>query len=300
MQVERTLTGHTAAVLAVRFNSTGEYCLSGANDNTVRLWSPARGVCIKTYTGEFNQDVFDLQVTPDNTKIVTGGSNKAAYVWDVLTAKVLAKFTGHAAPIRSVSWNPTGVLAFSGSEDATMRVWDVRSKDTRPVQTCSQFKDSVTSIRVSGELIVAGAFDGIIRTFDVRQGAVICDNLKEPVHRIGLAHNKPMTVSSHTDSVIRLTDRSTGALINTYSGRHISVEYAVDVCLTCDDAAVVCGSEDNLVVAYDVAEGVSKTGRGHTSAVTAVDSHPTQPTLVLSGSFDSSIKLWRVTTEAQC
>lgn len=294
MQVERTLTGHTAAVLVVRFNGSGEYCLSGSADSTVRLWSPTRGVCIKVYSGEPNQGVYDLQVTNDNSKFVTGSSNKTAYYWDVLSARVTAKFAGHAAPIRCVAISPAGDLIFSGSEDATMRIWDVRSRDSKTVQVCSQFKDSVTSIKIQGEQIVTGAFDGYIRTFDIRQASVICDNLKEPVHKLSLTHSRSRTISSHTDSVLRLTDRITGELLNTYSGRHTSSEYAVDVCLTCDDQTVISGSEDGLVVAYDVKEGVARVGRGHSSVVSAVDSHPVHDDLCVSGSFDSSLKVWRL------
>ena len=72
------LAGHEGAVLAVRFNASGTYCLScgkvlarwafasrvslscsGAlsdtlcqtQDRTLRLWNPHKGTAIKTYTG---------------------------------------------------------------------------------------------------------------------------------------------------------------------------------------------------------------------------------------------------------
>lgn len=45
------LAGHEGAVLAVRFNRAGTYCLSCGKDRTVRLWNPHRGVAVKTYTG---------------------------------------------------------------------------------------------------------------------------------------------------------------------------------------------------------------------------------------------------------
>lgn len=62
------LYGHEGPVLCVRFNTGGNYCLSGGKvreqcaqctrhlvvitqDRTVRLWNPFRGTHIKTYTG---------------------------------------------------------------------------------------------------------------------------------------------------------------------------------------------------------------------------------------------------------
>jgi mitogen-activated protein kinase organizer 1 len=45
------LQGHEGAVLNVRYNGSGAYALSCGKDRTLRLWSVARGVLIKTYTG---------------------------------------------------------------------------------------------------------------------------------------------------------------------------------------------------------------------------------------------------------
>jgi mitogen-activated protein kinase organizer 1 len=45
------LAGHEGAVLNVRYNCSGAYALSCGKDRTLRLWSPAKGALIKTYTG---------------------------------------------------------------------------------------------------------------------------------------------------------------------------------------------------------------------------------------------------------
>ena len=45
----QTLSGHEGAVLAVRFNRDGNYCLSCGKDRTVRLWNPHTGALVKTY-----------------------------------------------------------------------------------------------------------------------------------------------------------------------------------------------------------------------------------------------------------
>eukprot|EP01018_Ginkgo_biloba_P018608 Gb_17554 [translate_table: standard] len=56
------LRGHEGAVLAVRFNGDGNYCLSCGKDRTVRLWNPHRGIHIKTYKAHA-RDVRDVHVT---------------------------------------------------------------------------------------------------------------------------------------------------------------------------------------------------------------------------------------------
>lgn len=56
------LRGHEGAVLAVRFNHDGKYCLSCGKDRTLRLWNPHNGLHIKTYSGHA-RDVRDVAVS---------------------------------------------------------------------------------------------------------------------------------------------------------------------------------------------------------------------------------------------
>jgi mitogen-activated protein kinase organizer 1 len=57
------LRGHEGAVLAARFNTDGNYCLSCGKDRTIRLWNPHRGIHIKTYKSH-GREVRDVHVTP--------------------------------------------------------------------------------------------------------------------------------------------------------------------------------------------------------------------------------------------
>lgn len=63
------LRGHEGAVLAARFNSNGEYCLSCGKDRTIRLWNPHRGLHIKTYKSH-GREVRDVHVTPYDPNFV--------------------------------------------------------------------------------------------------------------------------------------------------------------------------------------------------------------------------------------
>ena len=45
----RTLKSHQGAVHVVKYNSNGQYCLSGGQDRIITLWNPNSGAKIKTY-----------------------------------------------------------------------------------------------------------------------------------------------------------------------------------------------------------------------------------------------------------
>jgi mitogen-activated protein kinase organizer 1 len=46
-----TLKGHEGAVLSVRFNYDGKYCLTTGKDRSIKLWNPHKGLGIKSYLG---------------------------------------------------------------------------------------------------------------------------------------------------------------------------------------------------------------------------------------------------------
>ncbi|GKF06305.1 WD repeat domain-containing protein 83, partial [Tanacetum coccineum] len=61
-QEVNVLKGHEGAVLTARFNSDGNYCLTGGKDRTIRLWNPHRGIHVKTYKAHA-REVRDVHVT---------------------------------------------------------------------------------------------------------------------------------------------------------------------------------------------------------------------------------------------
>jgi hypothetical protein len=65
-------------------------------------------------------------------------------------------------------------------------IWDNRSKSIDPVQSIVAWKDSVTSLVVSGHKITGGSVDGTVATLDIRAGRLKRDELGHPVGRCRL------------------------------------------------------------------------------------------------------------------
>jgi len=62
---------------------------------------------------------------PDGSRIIAGGSDLWLREFDVCSGSVLRTFKGHHGPVRCVRYHPTGDTVASGSEDATIRIWDL-------------------------------------------------------------------------------------------------------------------------------------------------------------------------------
>lgn len=58
--------------------------------------------------------------------------------------------------MNAVAFNDESSVLISGSLDATVRLWDIRSSNFQPIQVIEDFKDSVMSVDVQGVEIVTG------------------------------------------------------------------------------------------------------------------------------------------------
>ncbi|CAI9109119.1 OLC1v1008876C1 [Oldenlandia corymbosa var. corymbosa] len=285
------LKGHEGAVLAARFNSNGEYCLSCGKDRTIRLWNPHRGIPIKTYKSH-GREVRDVHVSPDNSKIISCGGDRQIFYWDVASGRVIRKFRGHDSEVNAVKFNEYASAVVSAGYDRSVRAWDCRSQSTEPIQIISTFSDSVMSVCLTKTEIIAGSVDGTVRTFDIRMGREISDNLWQPVNCISLSNDGNCILASCLDSGIRLLDRSSGEVLQEYRG-HICKAFKMDCCLTNTDAHVTGGSEDGLIYFWDLVDAsVVSSFRAHSSVVTSVSYHPKDSCMITS-SVDGTIKVWK-------
>ncbi|KAH9549693.1 hypothetical protein CY35_10G032500 [Sphagnum magellanicum] len=285
------LRGHEGAVLAVRFNHDGKYCLSCGKDRTLRLWNPHNGLHIKTYSGHA-RDVRDVAVSSDNAKLSSCGGDRQLFYWDVTTGRIIRKFRGHDSEINSVKFNEFAAAIISGGYDRSVRAWDCRSHSMEPIQIIDTFGDSVTSVAVTKTEIIAGCVDGTVRTFDIRNGREVVDELGQAVNSVALSNDENCVLASCLDSTIRLLDRASGELLQEYKG-HDNKSYKMDSCLTNSDAHVVSGSEDGNVIFWDLVDGsIVASFKAHPSVVTSVSYHPSESRM-LTASVDSTVRVWK-------
>lgn len=66
-------------------------------------------------------------------------------------------------------------MVFTGSYDATVRLWDTKSSSTKPIQVFEEARDSVMSVAVREHEVFAGGVDGRVRVYDLRMGLVYVD-----------------------------------------------------------------------------------------------------------------------------
>lgn len=88
--------------------------------------SAARPVTTSSKEKEHTQTpaMYAVAWSPDRRRIVTGGHDSVARVWNLMNGVISLTYRGHAAGITAMSWSPDGGRVASASLDKTIQVWD--------------------------------------------------------------------------------------------------------------------------------------------------------------------------------
>jgi len=102
--------------------------LSSSGDGTCILWDIENKTPKSTYV-DHTGDVMFVSINKKNPNLFVSGSVDAtAKVWDMRGGnKHIANFIGHSSDINTVQWYPDGQAILSGSDDGSIRLFDMRS-----------------------------------------------------------------------------------------------------------------------------------------------------------------------------
>ncbi|KAJ2513152.1 hypothetical protein H4217_006492 [Coemansia sp. RSA 1939] len=269
-QILHKLTDHVGSVNAGIFDSTGEYIITGGQDKTIRLRNAQSGRLVQEYEGH-GWAVQDLAVSSDSARLASCGGDRSVFLWDIETAQVCRKLTQHQQRVDCVAiggGSSASSVVVSGSFDKTVMVWDARSSQRTPMQTLRESRDGVSSVcLVDGNKIVAGSIDGSVRTYDIRAGKLLTDDLGCSVVSVrylsssvrGSKDPIPCLLVGCMDGSIQLLEQHTGASLGVFTG-HKCAEYRI----RCDanTEAIVSGSEDHYVYLWDISKNINGTAGG--------------------------------------
>lgn len=229
----------------------------------------------------------------DSRTFASCGGDRQVFLWDSINGRIIRQFQGHHLKINSIAFNEDSSVLASGSDDRSVRLWDMRASSSRyPIQILEDAKDSVGSVCIRGAIISVGSIDGHVRIYDLRKGIMQCDNLNHPITSIKLGTDSQCYLASLTNSTIQLIDGPSGNVLNIFKG-HCQEKYKLESIFSQDESTILSGSEDSKIYLWDILSGeVIKTLSGHTGAVVSLSQHPKINSLILSASSDGTIKIW--------
>ncbi len=212
----------------------------------------------------------------------------------VVVESPLQTLTGHSKLVTSVAYSPDGQTLASGSNDNTIKLWDVKTGNL--LQTLTSHSKLVTSVAYSpNSQTLASGGDKTIKLWDVKTGNLLktLSGHSYLVTSVAYSPNSQTLASGSNDNTIKLWDVKTGNLLQTFTGHSY---WVTSVAYSPNGQTLASGSNDNTIKLWDVKTGnLLQTFTGHSNSVWSVAYSPDAQTLA-SGSRDNTIKLWDVKT----
>jgi mono/diheme cytochrome c family protein len=201
------------------------------------------------------------------------------------------KAAGHTGTILAITVSADGQRMLSGSEDRTLRLWDVSGQ--KELKRFEGHRAAVAAVAISpdGKRALSGSHDRTMRLWDIETGKElrVFTGHTDKVASVAFSPNGKWALSGGHDRTVRYWKIETGEEARIFSGH---ADVVSTLAFSADGKRAVTGSHDRSVRVWDVATGeMLRQLLGAAGEVFSVAFSP-DGKLIAAGGNDKHVRLW--------
>jgi len=144
-----------------------------------------------------------LSFSPDSNMVVSASDDTKVYVWNPENGRLIARYTGHKAEVRSVDWATQLDLIASGGNDHTVQIWGASQASLYHSYT---HNGTVRAVRWSpnGQYLVSGGEDAVVQLWKIDGSLASYTGHSDSVNAVAFSPNGKFVASASDDKTVRV------------------------------------------------------------------------------------------------
>lgn len=123
-------------IFSLAFSPDGKWLASGGRKGTVQIWEATNELKLHATLPDHGKTVWAVAWSSDSASLAASAGN-AIRIWNVAEKKPVGELKGHLAPVLALAFSDSGKKLISGSDDRTVRIWDIATKKAETLATAN-------------------------------------------------------------------------------------------------------------------------------------------------------------------
>jgi WD40 repeat protein len=199
------------------------------------------------------------------------------------------RLEGHRDGVNSVAFSPDGKTLATGSDDNSVKLWNLQGQVLQTLNSHSSFVNSV-AFSPDGKTLATGSYDNTVKLWNLQgQELQTLTGHSAGVNSVAFSPDGKTIASASGDKTVKLWNLE-GQVLETLTGHSDSV---YSVAFSPDGKTLASASGDKTVKLWNLQGQELQTLTGHSFSVNSAAFSPDSKTLA-TGSYDNTVKLWNL------